>query len=164
MGAKKAAQALLIETGSLAGEVIIPAGVDVEAGTIGTKPTCVLVTSLKQSAETETDLYAPDTGTGGTFTATGSLNQGREAEGTAELVNGTDMTDIVVIGGACTQPAPSLESAVIGTSQATTTCATTGAASDYSEIYSQSAKTWMVGPSFASGYTPANGATSVVLP
>ncbi|MGA9723019.1 MAG: choice-of-anchor D domain-containing protein [Candidatus Binatus sp.] len=162
MGAKKAAQATLIETGSLAGEVIVPGGVDVEAGTFPS--TCVLVTSLKQNAQTETDLYAPDTGTGGTFTATGSLNQGREAEGLAELVNGNDSTDVIVIGGACTQPSPSLESAVIGTSQATTTCATSGAASDYSELYSQSTKTWTVGPSFASGYTPANGAASVVLP
>ena len=162
MGVKRAAVATLIETGSLAGEVIIPGGVDVEAGTFPS--TCVLVTSLKQAAQSETDLYAPDTGTGGTFTATGSLNQAREGEDSAVLVNGTDSTDLIVIGGACTTSTPTLESAVIGSSQAATTCGSSNAQNDYSELYSQSSKTWTVGPTFASGYTPANDPASAVLP
>ena len=79
MGAKRAGVATLIKTGADAGEVILPGGVDVEAGTLPS--TCMATTSLKQGATSETDLYAPDTGTGGTFTATGSLNAAREGAG-----------------------------------------------------------------------------------
>ena len=58
MGERRAAVATLIEAGSLAGEVILPGGVDVEAGTLPS--TCVVVTNLKQRASAETDLYNPE--------------------------------------------------------------------------------------------------------
>ena len=160
MGAKRAATPVLIKAGPLAGEVIIPGGVDVEAGTAPS--TCAATTQLKQTATAETDLYAPDTGTGGTFTATGSLNAAREGEGVGVLGTGTDETDVIAIGGACTNG--SLQSVVIGSAQATTTCGNARFTSDYSELYSQSGGTWTVGPTFASGFTPSNGAASAVLP
>jgi hypothetical protein len=157
MGVKRAAVATLFEVGSLAGEVILPGGVDVEAGTFPS--TCVAITQLKQAAESETDLYDPTTGAGGTFTATGSLNQPREGAGQGVIGAGTDLTDLLVFGGACTTPTPSLQSVVIGTSAADTTCGTptTHAASlDYSELYSQSTKTWTVGPPNPASPTPVN--------
>ena len=51
--------------------------------------TCAALTALKQGAQSETDLYAPDTGTGGTFTATGSLNQAREGQSQGVIGAGT---------------------------------------------------------------------------
>ena len=48
MGTKRAGVATLIMTGSDKGEVILPGGVDVEAGTLPS--TCVATTSLKQGA------------------------------------------------------------------------------------------------------------------
>jgi hypothetical protein len=162
MGAKRAGVATLIEAGSLAGEVILPGGVDVEAGTLPS--TCVANTGIKQGATAETDLYAPDTGTGGTFTATGSLNAAREGAGQGVLGTGTDVTDVLIIGGACTTPTPSLQSVVIGSSQATTTCGSANYTNDYSELYNQGSGTWTVGPTFASGFSPTNGAASAVLP
>jgi Kelch motif len=160
MGTDRAAQATLIETGPDAGEVILPGGVNVEVGTYPS--TCAAVTSLKQTATTETDLYAPDTGTGGTFSATGSLNQAREGTAQGVLIAGTHEGDILVAGGACTNG--TLESAPIGTSEAETLCGSTSAENDYSELYSQSGTTWTVGPSYASGFTPANESAFVVLP
>ena len=164
MGVKRATIATLIETGGLAGEVILPGGVDVEAGTFPS--TCAAITALKQTALKQTDLYAPDTGTGGTFSATGLLNQAREGQAQGILGAGTDSTDLLVIGGACTGTPPSLKSWVIGTAgaSAATACNTAGATSDYSELYSQGPGTWAVGPTFASGATPVNGAATVVLP
>ena len=96
MGAKRAGVATLFKTGADAGEVILPGGVDVEAGTFPS--TCTATTSLKQGATAETDLYAPDTGTGGTFTATGSLNAAREGAGQGVLGTGTDETDVLIAG------------------------------------------------------------------
>jgi hypothetical protein len=174
MGVKRATVATLFETGSLAGEVILPGGVDVEAGTLPS--TCTTTLSLKQAAQSETDLYAPDTGTGGTFTATGSLNQAREGQGQGVIGGASaDVTDLIAIGGACTTATPSLSSVVIGSSMAATTCgntngtgagcsATNSAQNDYSELYSQSAKTWSCGPTFATGFSPSNAAASTVLP
>jgi hypothetical protein len=162
MGVKRAGDASLFEAGSLAGELILPGGVDVEAGTLPS--TCVAATGIKQSAQSETDLYDPASGTGGTFTATGSLNQAREGQGQGVIGAGTDATDVLVIGGACTTPSPSLQSVTIGTSGATTTCGSANATNDYSELYSQSSETWTVGPSFASGFTPTNGPAAAVLP
>jgi hypothetical protein len=162
MGAKRAGYATLFETGPLAGEVILPGGVDVEAGTLPS--TCVAATGIKQAATAETDLYNPGTGTGGTFSATGALNQPREGQGQAIIGAGADETDVLVIGGACTTPIPSLQSVTIGTAQAATTCGTANAQNDYSELYSQSSNTWTVGPSFAPGFTPTNAAATVVLP
>ena len=162
MGAKRAGVATLIKTGADAGEVILPGGVDVEAGTFPS--TCTATTSLKQGATAETDLYAPDTGTGGTFTATGSLNAAREGAGQGVLGTGTDETDVLIAGGACTTASPSLQSVVIGSAQATTTCGGAQYTNDYSELYSQGTGTWAVGPTFASGFSPTNGAASAVLP
>jgi hypothetical protein len=162
MGAKRAGAATLIEAGTLSGQVILPGGVDVEAGT--TPSTCAATTNLKQAAQSEVDLFAPDTGTGGTFTATGPLNQAREGQGQGVLGAGTDETEVMVIGGACTTPSPSLQSVVIGSSAATVTCGSASATNDYSELYSQGSGTWTVGPTFASGFAPSNGAASTVLP
>ena len=162
MGAKRAGAATLIEAGTLSGQVILPGGVDVEAGT--TPSTCAATTNLKQAAQSEVDLFAPDTGTGGTFTATGPLNQAREGQGQGVLGAGTDETEVMVIGGACTTPSPSLQSVVIGSSAATVTCGSANATNDYSELYSQGSGTWTVGPTFASGFAPSNGAASTVLP
>ena len=162
MGVKRATVATLLEAGSLAGEVIVPGGVDVEAGTFPS--TCAAVTGIKQAAQSETDLYDPGTEVGGTFSATGSLNQAREGQGQGVLGSGTDVTDVLVIGGACTTPTPSLQSVTIGTSQAATTCGSTSAQNDYSELYSQASKTWTVGPGPATGFTPTNAPASAVLP
>jgi hypothetical protein len=162
MGVKRATVATLFETGTLFGEVILPGGVDVEAGTFPS--TCVGVANLKQAAQSETDLYDPATGVGGTFTATGSLNQAREGQGQGEIGAGTDVTDLLAIGGACTTPTPSLQSVTIGTAQAATTCGSPNAQNDYSELYSQSTKLWTVGPTPAAGFTPTNAAASAVLP
>ncbi len=162
MGVKRLGAATLIETGSLAGEVILPGGVDVEAGTLPTS--CVAVTNLAQAATTETDLYNPGTGTGGTFSATGSLNQAREGQAQAVIGAGTDETDVLVVGGACTTTPPSLKSAPIGTAIAKTYCGDAAAQTDYSELYSQSSKTWTVGPSFEAGFTPTNSAAYGLLP
>ena len=162
MGAKRATVATLIKAGSLAGEVIIPGGVDVEAGTFPS--TCAATTGIKQAALSETDLYDPGTGVGGTFSATGSLNQAREGQGQGVIGSGTDVTDVLVIGGACTTPTPSLQSVTIGTAQAAITCGNASAQNDYSELYSQSLKTWAVGPGPAASFTPTNGPVSAVLP
>ena len=162
MGVKRATVATLFEAGSLAGEVILPGGVDVEAGTFPS--TCVGVTNLKQAAQSETDLYDPATGVGGTFTATGSLNQAREGQGQGVIGAGTDATDLLVIGGACTTPTPSLQSVTIGSSGANITCGTAGALNDYSEIYTQAGGSWAVGPGPAATFAPTNGAASAVLP
>ena len=167
MGVKRAGYATLFETGSLVGKVILPGGVDVEAGTFPS--TCVATTLLKQTAEKETDLYAPDTGTGGTFSATGALNQAREGAPQAVLggSNGATETDLIVIGGACTESSSNLNSFVIGTSGAGVGGACAGgstATTDYSELYSQSGGTWSVGPGFASGATPTNNPASALLP
>ncbi|MGB3550028.1 MAG: hypothetical protein WA993_05030, partial [Candidatus Binatus sp.] len=171
MGAKRAGLGTLFETGSLAGEVILPGGVDVEASTVTgslTTANCVFTTSgLKQAAESETDLYAPDTGTGGTFTATGSLEQAREGPVQAQLTTGDNEGDVIVIGGACTKVSPNLSSWVIGTSTAgeITTCGSSKATTDYSELYSQTGGTWSLGPgALSSGADAANSAASAILP
>ena len=162
MGVKRAGVATMLEAGSLAGEAILPGGVDVEVGTLPS--TCAGTANIKQAAQSETDLYDPATGVGGTFSATGSLNQAREGAGQGVIGAGTDVTDVLVIGGACTTPTPSLQSVVIGSAQATTTCGTANATNDYSELYSQGGKTWTVGPAAAGGFSPSNGAASAVLP
>ena len=135
MGAKRAGVATLLEAGGFVGEVILPGGVDVEAGTL--PATCVMVTNLKQAAQSETDFYDPGNGAGGTFTATGSLNQAREGAGQGVIGAGTDVASVLVVGGACTTPSPSLQSVTIGTSQAATTCGSASAQNDYSELYSR---------------------------
>jgi len=154
MPVKRTTIATLLTSGSLAGEVIIPGGVDVEAGT--QPSTCAPVTALKQAALAETDLYDPTTGTGGTFTATGSLNQAREGQSQVELTVGGDITDVLAAGGACTTPTPSLQSFVIGTAAASGSlaCNSAGATADYSELYSQSTHTWSVGPANPAASTP----------
>jgi hypothetical protein len=53
---------------------------------------------------------------------------------------------------------------VIGSAQATTTCGSANFTNDYSELFNQGSGTWSVGPSFASGFSPTNGAASAVLP
>ncbi len=175
---KRTTIATLFEVGSLAGEVILPGGVDVEAGTFPS--TCAAITQIKQGATPLTDLYDPGTGAEGTFSATGSLNQAREGQGQGIIGAGIDATDLLVAGGACTTATPSLQSVTIGTSQAATTCSNTGgsgsnsAENDYSELYSQSTRTWTVGPAPAGGtgctagsagcYTPTNAPAFAVLP
>ena len=154
MGVKRAATATLIPSGTLAGDVIVPGGVDVEAGTLPS--TCAMLTSLAQAAQSETDLYEPGTGAGGTFVAsTGALNQPREGTSQGFLGAGTDETFMLAGGGACTQKSPNLESAPIGTAVAATVCGTSNAENDFSELYNQSTQTWTVGPQSAGGVTTA---------
>ena len=162
MGIRRATAATLLEVGSLAGEVILPGGLDLEAGTLPSS--CVGSGSLTQGAQNATDLYDPGIGTGGAFSATGSLNQPRQGQIQGMIVDGPDATDMLVLGGACTTATPGVQSAVIGTSQAALTCGTADAQTDYSEFYSQSTKLWTVGPGPAAGFTPTNGAASAVLP
>ena len=76
---------------------------------------------------------------------------------------GTDVTDLLAIGGACTTPSPSLQSVTIGTSQAATTCGAASAQNDYSELYSQGSRPGRR-TGLASGFTPTNAAASAVLP
>jgi len=127
---------------------------------------------LKQTAEKETDLYdaMTDPSAGGTFSATGSLTQAREGAAQAEL-GGTNLdteTDIIVIGGACTESTANLDSFVIGTTNAGQAghCASGSAATtDYSELYSQSVGTWTLGPgALSSGADATNNPASAVLP
>jgi hypothetical protein len=171
MGVKRTTLATLMKHGSLAGEIILPGGVDVEAGT--EPSTCSAITALKQAALSETDLYDPTTGVGGTFTATASLNQAREGQAQGEIGAGTDVTDILAAGGACTTASPSLQSIVIGSGTSTSLCANTNgtgagcatvgsANADYSELFNQGTKTWSCGPATAA--TPSNAAAAVVLP
>lgn len=162
MGIRRATAATLLEVGSLAGEVILPGGLDLEAGTLPSS--CVGSGSLTQAAQNATDLYDPGIGTGGAFSTTGSLNQQRQGQSQGMIVAGPDTTDMLVVGGACTTATPGVQSAVIGTSQAALTCGTANAQTDYSEFYSQSTKLWTVGPGPAAGFTPTNGAASAVLP
>jgi len=155
MGVKRTTIATLIKHGSLTGQVILPGGVDVEAGT--QPSTCAATTAIKQAALGETDLYDPTTGAGGTFTATGTLNQPREGQAQAELTAGGDITDILIAGGACTTLTPSLQSVVIGTAAADSTCGTTlthSASLDYSELFNQGTKAWTVGPANPASPTP----------
>jgi hypothetical protein len=173
MGVKRTTTATLIKTGADAGQVILPGGVDVEAGTFPS--TCTAVTGLHQGATAETDLYDPATGTGGTFSATGSLNQAREGQAQGQIGAGSDLGDILIAGGACTTTSPSLQSVVIGSSAAGTTCANTDGTGpgcsptlspvhDYSELFNQATGVWSCGPGPASGFSPSNGAAAAVLP
>ena len=156
--------------------MILAGGVDVEAGTwpSTTYTGCVITTAgLKQAATAETDLYDPMTGTGGTFAATGSLTQAREGQVQAELGGtGAEAGDIIAIGGACTKSPTNanLSSWVIGTDAAASQffgCspyANAGPTGYYSELYSQSSKTWTKGPLLLGTATPTNAAASAVLP
>jgi hypothetical protein len=172
MGVKRAGYSTLFDntTDTLAGQVLLPGGVDVEAGTFPS--TCVGTTLLKQTAQKETDLYDPmtDPSAGGTFTATGSLNQAREGAAQGELggTNSETETDVIVIGGACTESTANLDSFVIGTTNAGAAghCASGSAATtDYSELYSQTGGTWTLGPgALSSGADATNNPASAVLP
>jgi hypothetical protein len=154
MFAKRAVTATLITAGTLVGDVILPGGVDVEAGTLPS--TCVGLTSLAQTAQSKTDLYEPGTGTGGTFVAsTGGLNQAREGASQGVLGTGTDETLILLGGGACTLTPGTLESAPIGTVEAETLCGSASALNDFSELYNQSTQSFAVGPQSAGGITTA---------
>ena len=154
MSVKRAATATPIVTGALAGDVILPGGVDVEAGTLPS--TCVALTSLEQSAQSQTDLYEPGTGAGGTFVgSTGSLIQPREGTSQGFIGAGADETLMLAGGGACTQKTPTLESAPIGTATAASVCGATSAETDFSELYNQSTQTWTAGPQSAGGITTA---------
>jgi hypothetical protein len=174
MSVQRTTEATLINTGADARDVILPGGVDVEAGTYPS--TCVPVSSLRQAAQSETDLYDPSTNM---FTATGSLNQAREGQAQGQIGAGTDMSDILVVGGACTTTTPSLQSAPIGTSGnsgaqdicASTNGSGTGCASsasaekDYAELFNQGTGTWScIASAPASGFTPSNTAAAAVLP
>jgi len=88
---------------------------------------------------------------------------------------GSDLTDVLAAGGACTTATPTLSSIVIGSSNAATKCANTNgtgagcsatnsAQNDYSELFNQGTKTWSCGPSFAAGFSPSNAAAAAVLP
>ena len=163
MGVKRAVTATLIEAGTDAGKVILPGGVDVEVGTL---PLDLRgVTSLAQSARLRPIC------TRRTPEPAGPSSLDRFAQSAARR-GGSGRTWIghrpdLGAGsgrGVHAKATPNLQSAPIGTAQAATTCGTSNATNDYSELYSQSARTWTVGPSFASGFNPANSAAFAVLP
>jgi hypothetical protein len=166
MGERRTTDPTFFLTGPLAGEVILPGGVQVEAGNFAAG-SCVAVTAIKQAALQESDLYDPVSNTQGVFVPTGSLNQAREGQGQG-IIGGVsaDAGDLLVAGGACTTNPPSLQSITIGTT-ATSSCNNTGGAgsalNDYSELYSQSTQTWTVGPGPAVGFTPTNAPAFAVL-
>jgi len=100
--------------------VILPGAVDVEAGNC---PIDLCGQHRNQAGGAVRDRPLR-TGHrhGGTFTATGPLEAALEGAGQGVIGTGTDETDLLIIGGACTTPTPSLQSVVIGSTQATTTC------------------------------------------
>jgi hypothetical protein len=167
MGERRTTDPTFFLTGSLSGEVILPGGVQVEAGNFATG-SCVALTLIKQAALQETDLYNPVSNSEGVFTPTGSLNQAREGQGQG-IVGGVGAFagELLVAGGACTTTTPSLQSITIGTANAASTCNNTGGAgsaqNDYSELYSQSTRVWTVGPGPAVGFTPTNAPAFAVL-
>jgi hypothetical protein len=168
MGARRTTDPTLFLTGALNGQVILPGGVDVEAGVFSTS-SCTATTQIKQSALQETDLYDPVSTTEGVLTPTGNVNQAREGQAQG-VIGGASVHagDLLIAGGACTTATPSLQSFTIGTASAGTSCNNTGGAgsalNDYSEIYSQSTKTWTVGPGPAASFTPTNAPAFAVLP
>ena len=108
MGVKRAGVATLFEAGSVAGEAILPGGVDVEAGTLPS--TCAGTASIKQAAQSETDLYDP-----GTEWAARSPRPARStrlvmAPARVLLERAPTPTDLLIVGGACTTASPSLQS------------------------------------------------------
>jgi len=123
MSIARVASAELFTAGPDAGLAILAGGVDAEttdgAGT-NTFPMCEPVTNIAQTTHAETDLFSESGG--GTFTATGALNQDRAGYGSGILNSGAHSGDLAVFGGDCGTVPPSLASAVIGTAQATTTC------------------------------------------
>ncbi len=176
MGERRTTTPTFFTTGTLAGEIILPGGVQVEAGTFSTSA-CAATTQIKQAALLETDLYDPISMSQGTFTASGSLNQAREGQSQG-VIGGTgpDAGDLLAAGGACTTTTPSLQSFTIGSSAAATSCNNTGGAgsaeNDYSELFSQSTQLWTVGPAPAGGvgcspgptcFTPTNAAAAAAL-
>jgi hypothetical protein len=180
MGERRTTTPAFFLTGGLAGETILPGGVQVEAGNFTANPltpnSCVGLTLIKQAALQETDLYDPVSASQGVFTPTGSLAQAREGQVTGIIGSGTDVGELLVAGGACTTTTPSLQSLAIGTAKAASTCNNTGGAgsaeNDYSEIYNETTRVWTIGPPPAGGvacspsascFTPVNGAAGVVL-
>ena len=96
------------------------------------------------------------------FTATGALNQDREAYASAILTSGAHSGDVAVFGGACGNG--TLSSWVIGTAPAGAACdAGAGtAATDYYEFFNPATATWAVGTA-ALPATPANGTSFTLL-
>ena len=112
MGVKRATTATLIKAGSLAGEVILPGGVDVEAGT--SPSTCAATTGIKQRRRVRsTCTIRPPERAAPSLRPARSMRRVKD-RARAYWEPGTDATDVIVIGGACTTPTPSLQSVVIG--------------------------------------------------
>jgi Abnormal spindle-like microcephaly-assoc'd, ASPM-SPD-2-Hydin/Kelch motif len=143
----------------LFGKTVVFGGVDVEAGVY--PPTvsanCVGTTSLHQTTTGSTDIFDPSTHS---FTATGTMNQSRNAMGAGIVGVGSNAGELMVAGGACAKGG--LSSWVVGASNAGT-CDSTAVA-DYSEFYDPAAGTWSVGPGPAAGGTPASDPASAILP
>ena len=160
MSVARAASAELFTSGADAGMAISAGGVDAETPNF---PNCSAVTSITQTSQTATDLFSESGG--GTFTATGALNQDRFGYAAAILNFGANSGNLVAIGGACGNG--SLASAPIGTPTAGGLCAGgsgTGQ-TDYYELFNPTTGVWTVGPSAPpAGYTPANTPASAVLP
>ena len=155
----------LFTTGSVAGLAIAAGGVDVEAGNPTTSPpTCSAVTSLRQTAQTATDLFDETADSGaGAFTATGALHQAREGYAVA-LLNGHAKfaNDLIVFGGACTTNTFGLNSYVIGTSSASN-CTPAAPTSNYYEYFNPTTGTWTLGTGGVPA-TPANAPAYTLLP
>jgi hypothetical protein len=150
----------LFTTGPDAGMAIAAGGVDVETAT--PFPACNAITSITQTSTKATDLYDPATTV---FTATGALNQDREAYASAILNSGTHSGDLAVFGGACTTQPGGLSSFVIGSGGAGSACdAGSGTGlTDYYEFFSPATGSWTLGTATTPA-TPANGTSYSLLP
>src|SRR5215472_8462901 len=140
----------LFTVGPDAGLAIAAGGVNARttdgAGT-NTFPTCEPVTNIAQDTLTATDLFSESGG--GTFTATGALNQDRAGYASAILKSGPNSGDLAVIGGDCGNG--TLASWVIGTAAAGVNCTLTiggNGQTDFYELFSQAGGTWTLGTGF----------------
>jgi hypothetical protein len=148
----------LFTSGPDTGLAITAGGVDVE--TSNPFPACNAITGITQTTQTATDLYDPTTTV---FTATGALNQDREAYASAILNSGPNSGDLAVFGGACGNG--TLSSWVIGTAAAGGAGACSSGATattDYYELFNPATGLWTVGAG-ATPATPANGTSYSLL-
>jgi len=146
----------LFTGGPLVGLAITAGGVDVE--TSAPFPACNAITGITQTTQTATDLFDEATDL---FTATGALNQDREAYASAILNSGPHSGNLAVFGGACGNG--TLSSWVIGTPSSAACTSGVTAPTDYYELFNPATALWTVGTG-ATPTTPANGTSYSLLP
>jgi len=81
----------LFRSGALAGQVLIAGGLDATGNGQGTS-------GLTESTDSTADIFNP-TGSSGTLTQTGSLNEARGGHASALLTSGSNAGDVMVAGG-----------------------------------------------------------------